>query len=44
VQRLTTRGKEVSEADDEEWGSATATGREASECMKVIEPGVELSK
>jgi hypothetical protein len=39
--RLTPKSGEVQEADDEEWGSATATGGETGECKKAIERGVE---
>jgi hypothetical protein len=37
--RLTPKSGEVQEADDEGWGSATATGGETGECKKAIERG-----
>jgi hypothetical protein len=39
VQEMTPRSEEVQEADDEEWGSANATGGETGECKNAIERG-----
>jgi hypothetical protein len=41
VQEADAEGEEVEEADNEEWGSATATGGEAGECRKAVERGEE---
>ena len=42
---MTPKSGEVQEADDQEWGSATATGGEAGECKKaIIERGVGPSE
>jgi hypothetical protein len=39
VQEMTPRSEEVQEADDEEWGSANATGGETGECKNASERG-----